>query len=174
MRGGWWATIVSVAMTLIAVSTALAAEPVESDTAGSLRLRVSRQAPLWWESARLHLEQGRTAAAIALLEELQREAADQFVTQDGAAATADWLIQQLADRLSPADLKTWEVRSVLLYRPDTVTHGFQYADWLFEGDDLIAVSRTAFDDRHGGARNQHDANYMTFHRVENFRTRTQK
>ena len=85
----------------------MSAEP-EADTAGSLRLRVSRQAPLWWESAKQHLQQGRTAAAIALLEELQREAADQFVTQDGTAATADWLIQQLADRLSPADLRTWE------------------------------------------------------------------
>ena len=30
--------------------------------------------------------------------------------------------------------------------PDVKNHGFQYVDWLFEGDDLIAACRTAFDD----------------------------
>ncbi len=48
-------------------------------------------------------------------------------------------------------------------------HGFQYVDWKFEGEDLIAVSRTAFDDGLGGAANYHDANFITFHRVCNFR-----
>jgi hypothetical protein len=70
---------------------------------------------------------------------------------------------------SSADLKTWEINRVLLQNPDTVKHGFQYADWLFDGDDLIAVVRTAHDDGVGGARNQHDANYMTFHRITAFR-----
>lgn len=67
------------------------------------------------------------------------------------------------------DLRSWEVRSVLLYHPDTAKHGFQYSDWLFEGNDLIAVVRTAFDDAADGAHNQHDANYLTFHRIRNFR-----
>jgi hypothetical protein len=65
------------------------------------------------------------------------------------------------------DLKSWQVRSVILQHPDTARHGFQYVDWLFDGDDLIAVSRTAFGDAH----NCHDANYFTFHRIEDFRTR---
>ena len=43
-------------------------------------------------------------------------------------------------------------------------------DWQFEGDDLIAVCRTAYDDGQGGANNNHDANFMTFHRWQNFRT----
>src|SRR5262249_43443942 len=60
------------------------------------------------------------------------------------------------------DLRHWEVRSVVLYHPDTQAHGFQYADWLFDGDDLIALVRTAFDDGLGGAHNQHDANFLTF------------
>ncbi len=76
--------------------------------------------------------------------------------------------------LHSADLRTWEVRSVLLHHPDTATHGFQYPDWLFEGSDIIAVVRTAFDDPAGGAPNQHDANYLTFHRFRNFRQRTMK
>ena len=68
------------------------------------------------------------------------------------------------------DLRRWAVRAIVLYHPDRERHGFQYADWQFDGSDLIAVSRTAFDDGLGGARNQHDANYMTFHRVVGFRT----
>ncbi|HEY8504979.1 MAG TPA: sialidase family protein [Gemmataceae bacterium] len=77
----------------------------------------------------------------------------------------------LALARSPA-LRDWEVRCVLLYHPDTARHGFQYVDWLFDGDDLIAVCRTAHDDGEGGAHNQHDANYMTFHRFPRFRTLT--
>jgi hypothetical protein len=69
-----------------------------------------------------------------------------------------------------ADLKKWEVRAVLLHHPDKAKHGFQYVDWQFDGDDLIAASRTAYDDGIGGAHNQHDANYMTFHRIAQFRT----
>jgi arylsulfatase A-like enzyme len=72
------------------------------------------------------------------------------------------------------DLRTWEVRCVLLYHPDVQRHGFQYADWQFDGDDLIAVVRTAFDDAEGGAHNQHDANYLTFHRFGDFRRLTSK
>ena len=67
------------------------------------------------------------------------------------------------------DLASWEVRAIVLQHPDAVTHGFQYADWQFEGDDIVAVVRTAFDDASGGAHNQHDANYLTFHRLRNFR-----
>jgi hypothetical protein len=73
-----------------------------------------------------------------------------------------------------ADLQTWTVRSIVLYHPDVAKHGFQYADWLFEGDDLLVASRTAFDDGLGGAHTQHDANYLTFHRVKGFRELTPK
>jgi arylsulfatase len=73
-----------------------------------------------------------------------------------------------------ADLRRWEVRCVLLYHPDPQKHAFQYADWQFDGDDLIAVLRTAYDDGEGGAANQHDANYLTFHRFPGFRRLTPK
>jgi len=68
------------------------------------------------------------------------------------------------------DLRAWTVRAILLEHPDPVKHGFQYVDWQFEGTDIVAVSRTAFDDGLGGAHNFHDANLMTFQRVANFRT----
>ena len=71
------------------------------------------------------------------------------------------------------DLKNWTVRSVVLQHPDPGHHAFQYVDWLFDGGDLIAVSRTAFDDTTGGAHSAHDANFSTFHRIANFRDRTQ-
>jgi hypothetical protein len=70
---------------------------------------------------------------------------------------------------SSPDLLNWEVRAILLRHPDVAKHGFQYVDWLFDGEDIIAACRTAFDDGQGGAHNAHDANFLTFHRFENFR-----
>jgi hypothetical protein len=63
------------------------------------------------------------------------------------------------------DLRNWTVRDQVLTHPDPENHAFQYVDWLFEEDDIVFVSRTAWD----GAHRAHDANYMTFHRIEDFR-----
>jgi hypothetical protein len=73
--------------------------------------------------------------------------------------------------VSSPDLRDWRLHSTVLTHPDREKHGFQYVDWQFEGEDIIAVCRTAFDDEDGGARNFHDANFMTFHRVKDFRRR---
>lgn len=67
------------------------------------------------------------------------------------------------------DLKRWTVTRELLFHPDPKVHGFQYVDWIFDQEDIIAVCRTAFDDPWGGAHNFHDANFMTFHRIPDFR-----
>jgi hypothetical protein len=74
--------------------------------------------------------------------------------------------------LRSPDLRKWEVRAVVLYHPDTQTHGFQYVDWAVDGRDMIAMCRTAFDEPAGQAHNQHDANYLTFHRITDFRNCT--
>ena len=73
---------------------------------------------------------------------------------------------------SSPDLTTWERRCVLLDDPDDKKNcgsqsmtGFQYVDWLISGNDMLLAVRTAY----RGAHNFHDANYVTFHRVENFR-----
>ena len=71
--------------------------------------------------------------------------------------------------ISSPDLRTWTMRSILLYHPDVAKHGFQYVEWLFDGNDIIAACRTAYDDDKGGAHNNHDANYLTFHRFADFR-----
>jgi len=70
---------------------------------------------------------------------------------------------------SSPDLRSWTTERLLLSHPDPDHHAFQYVDWVFEGDDILFVSRTAYDDADGGAHNYHDANYLTFHRVEGFR-----
>jgi hypothetical protein len=83
------------------------------------------------------------------------------------AENAGTIRNTLALTCSP-DLTKWTVRCLLLYHPDWSKHGFQYVDWLFDGDDIIAACRTAYD----GAHNAHDANFLTFHRIRNFRTKT--
>ncbi|PWJ60209.1 hypothetical protein CLV98_101390 [Dyadobacter jejuensis] len=67
------------------------------------------------------------------------------------------------------DLATWTHKKTLLQHPEIKHHGFQYVDWLFDGKDILFLSRTAFDDGLGGAHNNHDANFMTFHRIKKFR-----
>jgi hypothetical protein len=71
-----------------------------------------------------------------------------------------------------ADLRQWEIRCIVLYHPDVDRHGFQYLDWQFDGDDIIAASRTAYDQGTDAAPRQHDANYLTFHRFKAFRALT--
>lgn len=70
---------------------------------------------------------------------------------------------------SSADLRSWSVDSTVIHHPDIDLHGYQYVDWQFDGNDIIAVSRTSHDDGVGGAANHHDANYLTFHRITDFR-----
>ena len=65
------------------------------------------------------------------------------------------------------DFYTWKVvRRILDYRTaDPNRIGFQYPDWIFDGDDILLLVRTAF----GPSASFHDANYQTFMRLENFR-----
>jgi hypothetical protein len=74
--------------------------------------------------------------------------------------------------IASPDLRAWTERCLLLRHPDRARHGFQYVDWLFDGEDIIAACRTAYDDDQGGAHTYHDANYLTFHRWRNFRRLT--
>ena len=71
--------------------------------------------------------------------------------------------------ISSKDLKEWSIDHILLHHPDVSKHGFQYVDWQFEGEDIIFVCRTASDDEIGQAHNAHDANFLTFHRISNYK-----
>ncbi len=70
--------------------------------------------------------------------------------------------------LRSPDLEHWETAADLLdYRDfDAQYVGFQYVSFLFDGDDILFVSRTAFN----GAQSYHDNNYVTFHRIRKFRS----
>jgi hypothetical protein len=70
---------------------------------------------------------------------------------------------------SSKDLINWKEEKTILQHDDIVYHGFQYVDWSFEGNDIIVLSRTAYFDGKDNAHNNHDANYLTFHRIKNFR-----
>ena len=73
---------------------------------------------------------------------------------------------------SSNDLFSWQVHKVLMYKEENIDFinrlskiGFQYVDWLINGDDIFFVVRTAYN----GAHNFHDSNYITFHKLANFR-----
>ena len=68
-----------------------------------------------------------------------------------------------------SDLVNWMEVKTVLYDPDPFFHGFQYADWVFDGDDIAAVVRVGAPESRGLPVRQHDSNMMCFVRIENFR-----
>ena len=70
---------------------------------------------------------------------------------------------------SSTDLVNWTTVATILQDANSAAIGFQYADWQFDGSDIIFVSRTAF----GGSGYFHDAEYLTFHRISKFRLLSQ-
>ena len=76
--------------------------------------------------------------------------------------------RNLLSLVSSANLSDWELVCDLSDRrhDDPKMVGFQYVDFEIEGDDIIYLCRTAMNN----AKNYHDANYSTFHRIENFRS----
>lgn len=75
--------------------------------------------------------------------------------------------RNLLSLMRSRDMKTWEVVSDLIDRRemDHTKVGFQYVDFLIEGNDMIFLCRTAWN----GANDYHDSNYSTFHRIPAFR-----
>ena len=73
---------------------------------------------------------------------------------------------------SSTDLKSWKQERVVIQASSVNFHGFQYPSMQFDGDDLVFVSRTAYENKYGQAQRWHDSNMLTFHRVENFRGNT--
>lgn len=76
-------------------------------------------------------------------------------------------VRNLLSLMSSEDLSEWRLEYDLIDRrhADPQKVGFQYVDFEIEGDDVIYLCRTS----ENGARNYHDANYQTFHRIKNFR-----
>ncbi len=69
--------------------------------------------------------------------------------------------------MSSSDVENWTIEKTLLDYEHTGWYenyekaGFQYVDFLFRGDFIYFVSRTAIN----GARNYHDSNCITFHKT---------
>jgi len=75
--------------------------------------------------------------------------------------------RNLLSLMTSKDLVKWELKKDLIDKrnEDSQKVGFQYIDFEFVGNDIVFLSRTAMNNAH----NFHDANYSTFHRIENFR-----
>ncbi|TYR37533.1 exo-alpha-sialidase [Sphingobacterium phlebotomi] len=82
----------------------------------------------------------------------------------------NWHQRNVLILMSSKDLHHWEIRKKILRYNEGAhlrtwdTFGFQYIDWVFDDRDIIFASRTSW----YGFR-YHDANMITFHRVEDFR-----
>ena len=75
--------------------------------------------------------------------------------------------RNLLSFMSSADLVKWDVVCDLVDERDKDPFyiGFQYVDFIIEGDDIIWLCRTA----QNGAENYHNSNYITFHKIKDFR-----
>ena len=75
--------------------------------------------------------------------------------------------RNLLSLIRSTDLERWElVEDIIDYtHKDPMLHGFQYVSFCIEEDDMVFLCRTATN----GARSFHDNNYVTFHRINDFR-----
>ena len=75
--------------------------------------------------------------------------------------------RNLLSLMCSQNLENWDVVCDLIDKrnEDIKKVGFQYVDFEIEGDDIIFLCRTSINNAH----DYHDANYSTFHRIENFR-----
>ena len=79
------------------------------------------------------------------------------------------LVRNRLALISSTDLRNWTEERTIIESDNPFFDGFQYADWQFDGEDLIAVIRTAMEEERGLPQRQHDANMLVFVRVKDFR-----
>ena len=69
------------------------------------------------------------------------------------------------------NLIDWTVKKVLLFTEEVESRGFMEMGWTIDGDDIVALIGTAWVDEQGEAETAYRANYICFHRFEDFRQR---
>ncbi|MBR4235428.1 MAG: hypothetical protein IKR85_05115 [Clostridia bacterium] len=76
--------------------------------------------------------------------------------------------RNLVSLMASRDCESWYLVCDLIDRTDADPKfmGFQYTDFMFDGNDIIYLTRTAANAAH----NYHDANYSVFHRLREFRS----
>ena len=100
------------------------------------------------------------------------EATDKYITLvTGTADNRSWFQRNVLALAVSDDLVNWEVKGDVLTDPTVMNtyvsiakHGFQYADFVFDGEDLLFVVREAM----GDSECFHNANYTTFYRLKNY------
>ena len=70
---------------------------------------------------------------------------------------------------SSDDLKTFKFERQVMTGKSSSFHGFNYPFMQIDGDDVVFVLRTSWENEDGQAQRWHDANMFTFHRVRDFR-----
>lgn len=89
---------------------------------------------------------------------------------NNGSSNGPWNQRNVIILSSSSDLKNWEERYKLIRwnEGDIITRretfGFQYVDWQFENNDIVAVMRTSW-----YGHDWHNANLLTFHRLTDFR-----
>lgn len=75
--------------------------------------------------------------------------------------------RNLLSLLASDDMEHWTVVKDIIDKTDCdkAKFGFQYVDWIFDGDNITYLCRTAMND----ADTFHNSNYITFGRIEKFR-----
>ena len=146
-------------------------------------------------TARMHVDDSQITNGKAFILKLDKEnpekplVFDKFIDFDGGSCkfvirrdevSGKYvaLVNRVADNTCPGqrnilslsvsdDMYHWHIAKDLIdasdYSPDEVA--FQYPDFIIDGNDILYLSRTAFN----GADNYHNSNYITFHKLEDFR-----
>jgi hypothetical protein len=70
---------------------------------------------------------------------------------------------------SSSDLKAFTIEKQVIQGKSNNFHGFNYPFMQIDGDDIVFVLRTAWENDMGQAQRWHDANMITFHRIRDFR-----
>lgn len=76
-------------------------------------------------------------------------------------------VRNLLSLFSSDDLINWKLCRDLIDRryDDPKMTGFQYVDFIIDGEDILYLCRTAYN----SPNNFHNSNYTTFHKIKNFR-----
>jgi len=102
-------------------------------------------------------------------------ASDRYWTLSNAVApslrnqTSTTKLRNTLALCSSPNMVNWTVNKIILNHPNNEKFGFQYIDFKIEDDDIVLLSRTSFDDGIETPPDYHNANYLLFLRIENFR-----
>ena len=95
------------------------------------------------------------------------EKSKKYITIASRALDESQTVRNLLSLFSSDDLINWKLCRDLIDRryDDPKMTGFQYVDFIIDGEDILYLCRTAYN----SPNNFHNSNYTTFHKIEYFR-----